>query len=229
MNRPPSPNDHWWAGHAATCGGTYTKTKEPDGYSDKGKRNKKEDKSVSAGKGSKNIVDFLKKTGSSSSDHHDDSSGRGQTTKIVKGIIVPSGKQQGPSNSQSIPVCRTNDSENVRLKVLSAIEQRHNTKRPLEISHVKKTTNSSNKRAKVNCEDDVVIVDSTPPPSTVVIATKKTNKLTWAAKPSVSSKSKATPTTKPSVTKCPVCGRTDIPSVVFEAHFQYCLEELESD
>ena len=189
----------------------------------------KEDKTVSAGKGSKNIVDFFKKTGSSSSGYHDDSSGCGQPAKIVKGIIVPNGKQQGSSSNPYIPVCRTNDSENMRLKMLSAIEQRHNTKRP---SHVKKTINSSSKRAKINCEDDVVIVESTPPPSTVVIATNKT-KLTWAAKPSnslVSNKSKATPTKKPaiSVTKCPVCGRTDIPSVVYEAHFQYCLEELES-
>lgn len=32
MNRAPSPRDTWWADHQRTCGGTYTKIKEPDNY-----------------------------------------------------------------------------------------------------------------------------------------------------------------------------------------------------
>ncbi|KAJ1153927.1 hypothetical protein NDU88_006685 [Pleurodeles waltl] len=40
MNRPPSANDPWWAEHKQTCGGTFTKIKEPENYSKKqnGKR-----------------------------------------------------------------------------------------------------------------------------------------------------------------------------------------------
>jgi hypothetical protein len=33
MNRAPSSRDPWWAEHLATCGGTYHKIKEPEGYS----------------------------------------------------------------------------------------------------------------------------------------------------------------------------------------------------
>lgn len=36
MNRPPSANDPWWAEHKQTCGGTFTKIKEPENYSKKG-------------------------------------------------------------------------------------------------------------------------------------------------------------------------------------------------
>ena len=36
MNRAPSPRDPWWAEHQRTCGGTYTKIKEPEGYKEKG-------------------------------------------------------------------------------------------------------------------------------------------------------------------------------------------------
>uniref|UniRef100_T1JGT5 Protein with SprT-like domain at the N terminus n=1 Tax=Strigamia maritima TaxID=126957 RepID=T1JGT5_STRMM len=32
MNRAPGPNDTWWSEHRATCGGTFNKIKQPDGY-----------------------------------------------------------------------------------------------------------------------------------------------------------------------------------------------------
>ena len=35
MNRAPGPYDTWWKQHQATCGGTYTKIKEPEGYGKK--------------------------------------------------------------------------------------------------------------------------------------------------------------------------------------------------
>lgn len=37
MNRAPSSRDLWWAEHQATCGGTFIKTKEPEGYGKKPK------------------------------------------------------------------------------------------------------------------------------------------------------------------------------------------------
>ena len=42
MNRAPSKNDTWWARHQQTCGGTYTKVKEPENYGKK-KKNKEKD------------------------------------------------------------------------------------------------------------------------------------------------------------------------------------------
>ncbi len=47
MNRPPSARDPWWAEHQRTCGGTYTKIKEPENYGKTGKGDKKKDKNPS--------------------------------------------------------------------------------------------------------------------------------------------------------------------------------------
>ncbi|XP_026560972.1 sprT-like domain-containing protein Spartan isoform X2 [Pseudonaja textilis] len=38
MNRAPSANDYWWAEHQKSCGGTYTKVREPDNSSKKCKK-----------------------------------------------------------------------------------------------------------------------------------------------------------------------------------------------
>uniref|UniRef100_A0A8C4E729 SprT-like N-terminal domain n=1 Tax=Dicentrarchus labrax TaxID=13489 RepID=A0A8C4E729_DICLA len=38
MNRAPSSQDPWWEDHRRTCGGTYAKVKEPEGYGKKGKK-----------------------------------------------------------------------------------------------------------------------------------------------------------------------------------------------
>jgi hypothetical protein len=58
MNRPPSSRDVWWAEHQRTCGGNYTKIKEPEGYGkSKGKgKNKKKDKR----NGSRDIRELFK-------------------------------------------------------------------------------------------------------------------------------------------------------------------------
>ncbi|KAG5277470.1 hypothetical protein AALO_G00117990 [Alosa alosa] len=42
MNRAPSPRDPWWNDHQRTCGGIYTKVKEPEGYGKKGKNDNKD-------------------------------------------------------------------------------------------------------------------------------------------------------------------------------------------
>ncbi|KAK4316054.1 hypothetical protein Pmani_012759 [Petrolisthes manimaculis] len=42
MNRVPGPRDPWWQKHQDTCGGTYTKIQEPEGYgAKKGKKGAK--------------------------------------------------------------------------------------------------------------------------------------------------------------------------------------------
>uniref|UniRef100_A0A8C7QIK1 DNA-dependent metalloprotease SPRTN n=1 Tax=Oncorhynchus mykiss TaxID=8022 RepID=A0A8C7QIK1_ONCMY len=61
MNRAPSAQDTWWGDHLRSCGGTYTKVKEPEGYGKKGKKTdtsqgkKPTDKPTS---NSKNIIPF---------------------------------------------------------------------------------------------------------------------------------------------------------------------------
>ena len=48
MNRAPSARDPWWADHQRTCGGTYTKIKEPENYGAKKTKSKE-------GKGKKDL------------------------------------------------------------------------------------------------------------------------------------------------------------------------------
>ncbi|XP_047243892.1 DNA-dependent metalloprotease SPRTN isoform X1 [Girardinichthys multiradiatus] len=74
MNRAPSSQDPWWEDHQRTCGGTYTKVKEPEGY---GKKNKKETKASE-----KNIVGNgkLSKTG------------KGSGSQDIRNVIPFSGK-----------------------------------------------------------------------------------------------------------------------------------------
>ncbi|CAI5770529.1 sprT-like domain-containing protein Spartan [Podarcis lilfordi] len=54
MNRAPSANDFWWAEHQQTCGGTYTKVKEPENYTKKGKEKVPQSKFLADGKGNAN-------------------------------------------------------------------------------------------------------------------------------------------------------------------------------
>lgn len=54
MNRAPSALDPWWGDHQRTCGGTYNKVKEPEGYGKKGKKDGKKDEKTSENKASGN-------------------------------------------------------------------------------------------------------------------------------------------------------------------------------
>lgn len=38
MNRAPGPRDPWWGRHQQSCGGSYTKIQEPEGYGIKKKK-----------------------------------------------------------------------------------------------------------------------------------------------------------------------------------------------
>ncbi|KAK3522612.1 hypothetical protein QTP86_027198 [Hemibagrus guttatus] len=54
MNRAPSARDPWWEDHRRTCGGTYTKIKEPENYGKKGKsEEEKKEKNASKKPGGK--------------------------------------------------------------------------------------------------------------------------------------------------------------------------------
>uniref|UniRef100_A0A8B9HS41 DNA-dependent metalloprotease SPRTN n=1 Tax=Astyanax mexicanus TaxID=7994 RepID=A0A8B9HS41_ASTMX len=55
MNRAPSARDPWWEDHRRTCGGTYTKIKEPENYGKKGKNEEKKEKNASKKPASKII------------------------------------------------------------------------------------------------------------------------------------------------------------------------------
>lgn len=59
MNRAPSKNDTWWAEHQRTCGGTYTKVKEPEDYGKKKGKQEKDSEEKKKEKGKNNLSAFL--------------------------------------------------------------------------------------------------------------------------------------------------------------------------
>merc|ERR1719186_185461 len=70
MNRAPGTSDRWWGEHARSCGGTFTKIKEPEGFGKKGKKDKDNSQINSPKlntsklvKGQKDIRGFIKGTG----------------------------------------------------------------------------------------------------------------------------------------------------------------------
>ncbi|XP_042359382.1 DNA-dependent metalloprotease SPRTN [Plectropomus leopardus] len=68
MNRAPSAQDPWWEDHKRSCGGTYTKVKEPEGYGKKGKKDGKKDDKTSEKKAPGNGKPSSTNTGSGSQD-----------------------------------------------------------------------------------------------------------------------------------------------------------------
>ena len=69
MNRAPGPNDRWWGQHQQTCGGTFIKVKEPEGYGQKKSKKKQENKTV-GGKASNDIRKFFGGTGKENQDNN---------------------------------------------------------------------------------------------------------------------------------------------------------------
>ncbi|XP_076872580.1 DNA-dependent metalloprotease SPRTN [Brachyhypopomus gauderio] len=77
MNRAPSARDPWWEDHRRTCGGTYTKVKEPENYGKKGKSEEKKEKNAS-----KKVMDGRKPASSSA----------GSGSQDIRNIIPFSGR-----------------------------------------------------------------------------------------------------------------------------------------
>lgn len=92
MNRAPSHLDPWWEDHQRTCGGTYTKVKEPEGYGKK-KSSKKDKASPSSSHSGNEKTDSSKPSTSGSQDI------RNLIPFTGKGFIL-GGKSQ-PSTSSS--------------------------------------------------------------------------------------------------------------------------------
>ncbi|XP_060739853.1 DNA-dependent metalloprotease SPRTN [Tachysurus vachellii] len=92
MNRAPSHRDPWWEDHRRTCGGTYTKIKEPENYGKKGKsEEEKKDKNALKKSGGK-----MKAAGST----------EGSRSQDIRNVIPFSGRGivLGGSTQPSAPV-----------------------------------------------------------------------------------------------------------------------------
>uniref|UniRef100_A0A8D2ZR76 DNA-dependent metalloprotease SPRTN n=1 Tax=Scophthalmus maximus TaxID=52904 RepID=A0A8D2ZR76_SCOMX len=101
MNRAPSSQDPWWGDHQRTCGGTYTKVKEPEGYGKK-KGGKKEGKAASK-EDIRNIIPFSGKgflLGGSSLSATSSSPSRRPTVPVEK---TPSPSSISPPKKRTPP------------------------------------------------------------------------------------------------------------------------------
>uniref|UniRef100_A0A3Q0RQD0 DNA-dependent metalloprotease SPRTN n=1 Tax=Amphilophus citrinellus TaxID=61819 RepID=A0A3Q0RQD0_AMPCI len=124
MNRAPSSLDPWWEDHQRTCGGTYTKIKEPEGYGKKGKKDAKTSEKKTLGSG-KNIIPFSGKgfiLGGKSQNSTSSSPSPRPPLPAVKAPLsspVPSPKKfftpSSPPKSLSSPVLsnKTNGTSNI--------------------------------------------------------------------------------------------------------------------
>ncbi|XP_059154958.1 uncharacterized protein LOC131940322 [Physella acuta] len=109
MNRAPSPRDFWWGEHQASCGGSFTKIKEPEGYGQK-KGKGKEDKiknpttdirafvgrGISLGTSSqKNVIQRNSTFSSNNSSKSISTGNKAKQSVIVNGVLTT--KAVGPS------------------------------------------------------------------------------------------------------------------------------------
>lgn len=60
MNRAPGVHDRWWKDHESSCGGIYTKIKEPEGYGQKKGAKRKKENEHEHDKDQKDIRSFIK-------------------------------------------------------------------------------------------------------------------------------------------------------------------------
>lgn len=95
MNRAPSHLDPWWEDHRRTCGGTYTKVKEPEGYGKK-KSGKKDKTAPSSSKSGSEKTESSKPSASGSQDI------RNIIPFTGKGFILGGKSQTSTSSSPSV-------------------------------------------------------------------------------------------------------------------------------
>ncbi|KAM8726303.1 DNA-dependent metalloprotease SPRTN [Acanthopagrus schlegelii] len=108
MNRAPSALDPWWEAHRRSCGGTYTKVKEPEGYGKKGKKDGKKDGKTSEKKAPGSGKASSTTTGSGSQDI------RNIIPFAGKGFVLGGKSQSSASSSPSQkPVVRSPSSSPV--------------------------------------------------------------------------------------------------------------------
>ena len=144
MNRAPSPNDYWWENHQRTCGGTYTKIKEPEGYGES--KSRKRDNGASVGKtrgggdkgkdtGSRNIKDMFKKTMDDSTGQQLPSTSRPASLSDVRAFGGSGHKLSNENSGSSL--------SNLREKMLEAAEKRMQASKQRGVAGTKRKMSSS--------------------------------------------------------------------------------------
>lgn len=102
MNRVPSAKDPWWGDHQRTCGGTYNKVKEPEGYGKKkGKAESSKDNKTEGKKPAGNAKPSSTTTASSGSQDI-----RNMIPFSGKGVVLGGTSQSSASQKPPEPVLK---------------------------------------------------------------------------------------------------------------------------
>ena len=132
MNRAPGPNDNWWSDHSRTCGGKFTKVKEPENYRHK-------NSSSSTTKDSSSL------TSSSSSSSFPKTNNK---LKNDSGVSKGKGKGKGASARNSNQNGNNNNNNNVDIRTLFSQQQQQRDQ-----SNSGDALNGTNNGWKANEED----------------------------------------------------------------------------
>ncbi|KAM9840012.1 DNA-dependent metalloprotease SPRTN [Aulostomus maculatus] len=134
MNRAPSALDPWWGDHQRTCGGTYTKIKEPEGYSKKGKKDdKKEGKKVQGsgkpssstpGSGSQDIRNIIPFSGRGFLLGGKSSSSSSPSPAPRVPVVTPSSPSSSPVSSPTKPLNHSSLVKSLNSPLGSGLDKR---------------------------------------------------------------------------------------------------------
>ena len=228
MNRAPSPHDTWWNEHAASCGGTFVKVKEPEDYSRK--KDKRKEKEEPVGKGSKNIVDMFKKATDEPSSQSEQSKTDSKRRYIVNGRIVVNNDADSSTRSRDSPAGPSDsphplsqqEYQDMRSKMLEAATKRLDTnKKRRSVKRLNANPDTSieplKKKSLASIGQDVVVINDEEPSSdcSSTVSYRSNVSIELCNSPSDDKR------------ECPVCGRRNIPYQVINTHIEYCLEEME--
>ncbi|XP_033847146.1 DNA-dependent metalloprotease SPRTN [Periophthalmus magnuspinnatus] len=136
MNRAPSHLDPWWEDHRRTCGGTYTKVKEPEGYGKK--KASKQDKNSAPEKPTSTLG--KEKTENSKLSTSGSQDIRNMLPFSGKGFILGGKSQQSTSFSASVKPSATVSSP---LKTLTTSPIKISTPSPIRSGLETKATSSA--------------------------------------------------------------------------------------
>lgn len=172
MNRPPSPRDPWWLEHQKTCGGKYTKIKEPEGYGRKCKnRNGGGGRGKGKAGGNRDIRELLGGKGKPSEGETSRvESSSGESSKQESSSVVAGSKRLEPEASvtafggRGFVLGKRSGQESgssevdLRAKMLAAAEKRKfENERKLAVKSKRKQNSNSSR------DFDVAIVTTKKP------------------------------------------------------------------
>lgn len=251
VNRPPSLRDLWWKEHQRTCGGKFSKIKEPEGYG------KKKGKSKNGGgdhreKGTSRDIKILggQKKGQSSKEVAGPFEGRGFVLGKRSGEGRElTGKRRRKGNGDNGHPSKSSSQQadaSLREKMLLAAERRralalgvksHGDTGNSSSLHGEVRHSASNKSCQESTGAECIVIPDDPEDSapTILDPSPSPPKQHVNEDQTVDPVRLSPPDPAPGewyehmedYKTCPVCGMGNIPSTIIDVHVSLCLEAEE--